>query len=314
MGLLECHAILAALEMGNMESGKVVSEDLIKTGNEYAVMIMRRFHVAAKYLSNRSRDNKKSLGYRIDDEYDVQDLLYAILKPVIHDLEREDPVPKIAGDSGRVDLCSPSCGMVIEIKYAKSPGRASALSSECRERIVLYSNWPHLRHLNFFIYDPGSNLSDPDNFIQGLTSPVTKFGDNEFSVATIISPWQLGVVQLAGGMMPPHFLSPSAIEQLYGQNENLAFTVGQPFYTREREAIIIPMEITNPSSQSNTISEVSITVEGKSYRACRPPLDLITSGGWLDNQQVRFGPIELPKSFSQATLLVEAFKKRKPYA
>ena len=47
---------------------------------------------------------------------------------------------------------------------------------------------------------------------------------------------------------PPYckdtFLLPSAIERLYGQNENLAFSVGQSFYTREREAIIIPMEIT----------------------------------------------------------------------
>src|SRR5262245_39338225 len=111
---------------------------------------MQRFHVTAKHLSNRPRKDKESLGYRIDDEYDVQDLLYAILKPVIPDLEREDPVPKTAGDSGRVDLCSASCGMVIEIKYAKTRERASALPGECREKVLLYSKWPRLRHLIFF--------------------------------------------------------------------------------------------------------------------------------------------------------------------
>ncbi len=75
-----------------------------------------------------------------------------------------------------------------------------------------------------------------------------------------------------------------------GRDRHLVFTVGQSLYTRDRKAIIIPMKISNPSAQPNTIAEVSITLEGKSYMRCSPPPDLITDGGWLDNQRVRIEP------------------------
>lgn len=255
--------------------------------NEDVISMMRRFSTAAKYLSERPRADKRTQSYCIKDEYDVQDLLYAILKTVIPDLEREDPVSKIAGDSGRVDLCSSLRGMVVEIKYVSSAKRAAALVSECGERVLRYYKWPSLRHLVFFIYDPDSHLKDPDNFIRDLTSPVTQFNGKEFSVTTVISPYQAGAIQQADLLVAPLSLRPEELALLYGQNNSLAFAVGQPFYTRERRAIIVPIRISNPFNQPNTIAEVSMTIGKKTYGPCSPPPDLIIGGGWLPSSSIR---------------------------
>lgn len=151
------------------------------------IQVLRRFHLGASRLRSRPRKEKASLGYVIADEYDVQDLLFAILKPYIKDLDCENPTPKFAGDAGRVDLCSKDLGMVIEVKYGKNAKRAADLAAECRERFLQYSEFPELTHLIYFIYDPNHLIADPDNFEKDFTSPAT-WRDKSFQVTAIVNP------------------------------------------------------------------------------------------------------------------------------
>jgi hypothetical protein len=57
--------------------------------------------------------------YRLDDEYDVQDLLWYALKMKYRTAQREDPTRKNTGSSSRIDftLGSPSFG--IEVKFMR---------------------------------------------------------------------------------------------------------------------------------------------------------------------------------------------------
>lgn len=156
---------------------------------ELVLTILRRFDVSAKALTNRPRQKTENpQDYIITGEYDVQDLLYCILKPIIKDLQRENPLEKSTGKSGRPDLTSDMLGMVIEIKYTKNSERANKIIEECKSRVVTYSKKTSLKHLIFFIYDPMYYLDDPDNFIHSFDSPNTSWGGRQFDVKGIISP------------------------------------------------------------------------------------------------------------------------------
>lgn len=56
--------------------------------------LIKRFHIVALQLGHRY-DNRETL--IIQDEYDVQDLLHALLKTVFDDVRREEVTPSYAG-------------------------------------------------------------------------------------------------------------------------------------------------------------------------------------------------------------------------
>jgi len=71
--------------------------------------ICKRVSNAARILLNRQRKDKKP--YLVEDEYDVQDLLHAILRAYLKYSVQEDPLPKVAGTkSSRAISLSKSLG------------------------------------------------------------------------------------------------------------------------------------------------------------------------------------------------------------
>lgn len=256
----------------------------------WILAMLRRFDIAARALRDRPRQDKKQCGYIVVDEYDVQDLLFAMIKPLCNDLEREDPVPKSAGDSGRVDLCSRMLGMIIEVKYAKDDNRARAIARECKERVITYSRWPELRHLVFFVYDPEHRLPDADNFIKDLSSSIFVYDSKKFSINAIVSPWQVGVVPGAlalhagPGRLPA---PPDVVDIVNNMSANvsedvLALALGQPVYDSGYKAVAIPVSISNRSDRPNSIESVQITIAGASYEPAIPPPQLGVEGWqWL---------------------------------
>ncbi|MHB1271597.1 MAG: PD-(D/E)XK nuclease domain-containing protein [Rhodanobacter sp.] len=79
-----------------------------------------RLPQAARILAVRSRKGK--VPYEIADEYDVQDLLHAVLRAYIKRSVQEDPLPKVAGaKSSRVDVSIEELGVLIEVKYVHGP-------------------------------------------------------------------------------------------------------------------------------------------------------------------------------------------------
>lgn len=141
-------------ENGCLPSIKILSDvDLVE-------QICKRIAKSAGILSTRKRKNKKP--YLIEDEYDVQDLLQAILRAYLKYSVQEDPLSKVAGtSSSRADISIEELGILIELKYVRSPDDGKKILEDFSNDLVLYSAWKPLETLFFVIYN-SSYLQDPD--------------------------------------------------------------------------------------------------------------------------------------------------------
>jgi hypothetical protein len=112
--------------------------------------VCNRFQLAAGFLSSRRKNHPD---FDIHDEYDVQDLLAAVLAGSIPFAIQEEPLSKLAGGpSGRADVAIEELGIIIEVKYARK-GSQIDLVGEIAQDFELYAKWPHLQHLIVFIYN-----------------------------------------------------------------------------------------------------------------------------------------------------------------
>jgi hypothetical protein len=74
--------------------------------------------VAVVFCTEILPDNREALP--VADEYDVQDLMHALLKVFFDDVVHEDATPSIASRSSRLDLLIRPDGVVIEAKMTQS--------------------------------------------------------------------------------------------------------------------------------------------------------------------------------------------------
>lgn len=104
-----------------------------------ARQICSRFHLVAKQLRNRHKD-RDSLN--VEDEYDVQDLLHAMLHVFFEDIRPEEHTPSYAGGSSRVDFLLKDHKIVVEVKKTRSTLKAKQLGDELLIDIARYKNHP----------------------------------------------------------------------------------------------------------------------------------------------------------------------------
>jgi hypothetical protein len=161
---------------GKKESAKHEEVDLIE-------LVCRRISNAARILLNRSRKGKQA--YEIGDEYDVQDLLHAILRAYLKYSVQEDPLPKVASaKSGKVDISVEEIGVLIEVKFVRTPDDQKRIFEEFSQDLVLYSSWKPLKTLFFLIYNSG-DLRDPEAFEK--LSGAKEIGGKKFDARIILS-------------------------------------------------------------------------------------------------------------------------------
>lgn len=101
------------------------------------------------------RDRRKGKQpYEIRDEYDVHDLLLALIRGYIEGAVDEDPLSKVGGArAGRLDIGIASLGVLIEVKYVHSAADQKRLVEEFSEDLVLYPEWSHLEVLIFYVFN-----------------------------------------------------------------------------------------------------------------------------------------------------------------
>lgn len=142
-----------------------------------------RFDRTVQALTKRGH-NKPPFAFT--DEYDVQDVAFAALKPLVDDLTTEDPTPKVAGLPGRVDLVSYQLGLAIEAKATLAASRdPKDIVKECFERVQKYSSVRGIRVLAFFIYDPEQKIVDRDNVQRGLETSHTAIDGGTYVVRVV---------------------------------------------------------------------------------------------------------------------------------
>lgn len=96
------------------------------------------------------------------NEYDVQDLLHALLRPWVQDVRPEEYTPSYAGKSTRMDFFLPAHELVIETKCVRDRQHAKGVGDELLIDIAHYAIHPGCKRLWCVVYDPEHYLTNPD--------------------------------------------------------------------------------------------------------------------------------------------------------
>ena len=107
------------------------------------------------------------------NEYDVQDLLHALLRPWVADIRPEEFTPSYAGSSTRMDFLLPAHGLVIETKVVRERAHAKRIGDELIVDIEHYWRHPSCQKLWCVIYDPDHLITNAEGMksdLQGTRS------------------------------------------------------------------------------------------------------------------------------------------------
>lgn len=128
---------------------------------DQVIALCRRFNAVQLQLRRR-HDNRATL--EINDEYDVQDLLHALLLVEFVDVRAESWNPTYLGGASRTDFLLPDADIVIEVKKTRPTLRDGKVGSELAEDVTRYSDPGANRGattLVCFVHDPDNHLVNP---------------------------------------------------------------------------------------------------------------------------------------------------------
>lgn len=146
---------------------KLIRELEIKLGNpridrstaiDNLNRVCDKFHKVAIQLRNRY-NNRDTI--KINDEYDVQDLMHAILKINFDDVRPEECSPSYAGKNTRIDFLLKNERIIIEVKKTRKTLKDAKIGNELILDIARYRNHPDCEILYCFVYDPQNYIENP---------------------------------------------------------------------------------------------------------------------------------------------------------
>jgi hypothetical protein len=119
------------------------------------------------------------------NEYDVQDLLHALLRPWISDIRPEEFTPSYAGSSTRMDFLLPAHELVIETKIVRDRTHAKKIGDELIIDIEHYRRHPNCKTLWCVVYDPDHLITNAPGLKNDLEGQ-RKSKDGEVTVNAFI--------------------------------------------------------------------------------------------------------------------------------
>ncbi|MBW3569059.1 hypothetical protein KY385_02925 [Candidatus Parcubacteria bacterium] len=122
--------------------------------------IASRFHAVVSKLKNAQRRSSKT-HLLVNDEYDVQYLLEAILELFFKNVRPEEWTPSYLGGSSRVDFLLSEFQIVIEVKLVSDKLKDKELGKQLMEDILHYNVMSECKTLICFIYNPDGKLKNP---------------------------------------------------------------------------------------------------------------------------------------------------------
>jgi len=162
-------AIMSSMMDEIREHGR--GEELPGAGFERVERLFRRFHLVARGLRGR-HDSRTTLDVR--DEYDVQDLLHALLTIDFDDIRREEWTPSYAGKSSRMDFLLKREQLVIEVKKTRDGLGAKEVGDQLIIDIERYAEHRDCSRLLCFVYDPEGLIGNPRGLESDLSGPRAK--------------------------------------------------------------------------------------------------------------------------------------------
>lgn len=171
--------ILGAIEKVN--TGIIVRENVLPNLN-LVISILNTFPDVVSRLKYR---RKGKVAVEIIDEYDIQDILYVMLKGAFSTLQYEDPTPKDGLTSSRSDFVISDLNTYIEAKYISEKGKEKEIQDECTLDISKYGIQENCYKIIFFVYDPHKCVDNQFAFKAALERNRT-IENKEIEVITLI--------------------------------------------------------------------------------------------------------------------------------
>lgn len=122
------------------------------------VGLCRRFPLFVDQLQKRQRNRAPM---EVKDEYDVQDLLRAILKLHFDDVRPEEWAPSYGGNASRVDFFLPAERLVVEAKMTRASLGQREVVNELTVDAARYEKIANVDHLICVVYDPDRRCTNP---------------------------------------------------------------------------------------------------------------------------------------------------------
>jgi hypothetical protein len=155
------------------ENPEIKSLDIVRK-------ICNRFHSVSRQLRNR-HDNRETLN--VDDEYDVQDLLHALLKVDFDDVRTEEWTQSYAGKAARMDFLLKKYKIVIETKRSRKSLTEKQLGDELIIDTQRYKKHTDCKMLFCFVYDPEGWIANPTGIETDLNCD-----DDSLKVEVLVAP------------------------------------------------------------------------------------------------------------------------------
>ena len=140
------------------------------TNTRDAIALVRaicdRFPIVANTLTHRY-DKRPTIA--MTDEYDVQDLMAALLVLHFTDVRPEEWTPSYAGNASRMDFLLKPEQLVIEAKMTRKGLGQKELVTQLAEDILRYQAHQDCKTLICFVYDPTGKCNNPTALENDLT-------------------------------------------------------------------------------------------------------------------------------------------------
>jgi hypothetical protein len=136
----------------SVKAAALVAKIADAKSTDVIVTLAERLHRVIRQLRIR-REERPTLD--VQDEYDVQDLLHALLHLHFDDVRKEEWTPSYAGGSSRMDFVLPEIEAVVEIKMIRPSLSTKLLGEQIIVDIAKYRKHPTCRTLFCVIYDSG---------------------------------------------------------------------------------------------------------------------------------------------------------------
>lgn len=148
------------------EDGSIVSKHISDDPIMTIKKLVEKFHAVTRQLRQRY-DNRPTLD--VTDEYDVQDLLHALLRIHFEDIRPEEWTPSYAGGSSRMDFLLKAEKVVVEVKKTRAKLGAKEVGDQLAIDILRYRVHPDCKILICFVYDPEGFIRNPKGFESDLS-------------------------------------------------------------------------------------------------------------------------------------------------
>lgn len=195
--LIESEIYLEFISKAENINDLIIMEDLYKKmiisdiqfhdePKDIIINILKEFSNSIKRITlKRRKDHDKFI---IKDEYDVQDLLYVILKSMFPKMLQEENTPQVGGKTERTDFMFKEFGIILEIKMIKESDKdEKEFIKQIKVDIESYYR-ENPKYIIFFIYDPQKKTINNNNFydLQSIIKKEDETGKYEYEVITIL--------------------------------------------------------------------------------------------------------------------------------